>query len=77
MVADNGTYRTKDGRYVQMIGLFPHMVNPLLSHLQCANTPEAIQAAVEKHTAQQPGDEVTMPSARLSPAAQLSPVGTA
>src|SRR6478672_2831972 len=50
--ADNGTYRTKDGRYVQMIGLFPHMVNPLLVHLQCANTPQAIQAAVEKHTAQ-------------------------
>jgi crotonobetainyl-CoA:carnitine CoA-transferase CaiB-like acyl-CoA transferase len=53
MAADNGTYRTKDGRYVQMIGLFPHMVNALLSHLQCPNTPEAIQAAVEKHTAQQ------------------------
>jgi hypothetical protein len=44
MAADNGTYRTKDGRYVQMIGLFPHLVNALLSHLQCPNTPEAIQA---------------------------------
>jgi hypothetical protein len=25
MAADNGTYRTKDGRYVTMIGLFPHL----------------------------------------------------
>jgi hypothetical protein len=56
--ADNGTYRAKDGRYVQMIGLFPHMVNPLLVHLQCANTPQAIQAAVEKHTAQLLEDDV-------------------
>jgi crotonobetainyl-CoA:carnitine CoA-transferase CaiB-like acyl-CoA transferase len=58
MAADNGTYRTKDGRYVQMIGLFPHLVNALLGHLQCPNTPEAIQAAVEKHTAQQLEDDV-------------------
>jgi crotonobetainyl-CoA:carnitine CoA-transferase CaiB-like acyl-CoA transferase len=56
--ADNGTYRTKDGRYVQMIGLFPHMVNPLLAHLQCANTPQTIQAAVQKHTAQQLEDDI-------------------
>ena len=56
MGADNGCYRTKDGRYVQMIGLFPHMVNALLSHLQCPNTPEAIQAAVEKYTAQKSSD---------------------
>jgi crotonobetainyl-CoA:carnitine CoA-transferase CaiB-like acyl-CoA transferase len=58
VAADNGTYRTKDGRHVQMIGLFPHLVNALLSHLQCANTPEAIQAAIEKHTAQQLEDDV-------------------
>ncbi|MBW0018276.1 MAG: CoA transferase [Mycobacterium sp.] len=58
MGADNGTYRTKDGRYVQLIGFFPHMVNALLSHLQCADTPEAIQAAVEKYTAQQLEDDV-------------------
>jgi len=58
MAADNGTYRTKDGRYVQMIGLFPHLANGLTAHLQCANTPEAIQAAVEKHTAQQLEDDV-------------------
>src|SRR5262249_15916340 len=58
MAADNGAYRTKDGRYVQMIGLFPHMVNALLSYLQCPNTQEAIQAAVGKHTAQQLEDEV-------------------
>jgi CoA-transferase family III len=58
MAADNGAYRTKDGRYVQMIGLFPHMQNALTEHLQCANTPKAIQAAVEKHTAQQLEDDV-------------------
>jgi crotonobetainyl-CoA:carnitine CoA-transferase CaiB-like acyl-CoA transferase len=63
MGADNGTYRTKDGRYVQMIGLFPHLANGLTEHLQCANTPEAIQAAVEKHTAQQLEDDV---AARLN-----------
>ena len=57
MAADNGTYRTKDGRYVYTIGLFPHLVNGLMSHLQCANTPEAIQAAVEKYTAQELEDK--------------------
>jgi crotonobetainyl-CoA:carnitine CoA-transferase CaiB-like acyl-CoA transferase len=57
MGADNGTYRTKDGRYVQMIGLFPHLFNGLTAHLQCANTPDAIQAAVEKYTAQELEDE--------------------
>ena len=56
--ADNGAYRTKDGRYVWTIGLFPHLVNALLGHLQCPNNPEAIQAAVEKYTAQQFEDEV-------------------
>jgi len=56
--ADNGTYRTKDERYVQMIGLFPHMFNALTSYLQCANNPQAIQAAVEKYSAQQLEDEV-------------------
>jgi crotonobetainyl-CoA:carnitine CoA-transferase CaiB-like acyl-CoA transferase len=58
MGADNGAYRTKDGRYVWTIGLFPHLVNALLSHLQCPNTPEAIQAAIEKYTAQQLEDDV-------------------
>ena len=58
MGADNGCYRTKDGRYVWTIGLFPHLVNALLGHLQCANIPQAIQAAVEKHSAQQLEDEV-------------------
>lgn len=56
--ADNGAYRTKDGRYVWMVGLFPHLVNALMGHLQCPDTPEAIQAAVEKYTAQQCEDEV-------------------
>ena len=58
MGADNGAYRTRDGRYVWTIGLFPHLVNALLGHLQCPNTPEAIQAAIEKHTAQQLEDDV-------------------
>jgi crotonobetainyl-CoA:carnitine CoA-transferase CaiB-like acyl-CoA transferase len=58
MGADNGAYRTKDGRYVWTIGLFPHLVNALLGHLQCPNNPEAIQAAIEKYTAQQLEDEV-------------------
>ena len=57
MAADNGTYRTRDGRYVQMIGLFPHLAKGLTAHLQCADTPEAIQAAVEKYTAQELEDE--------------------
>ena len=57
MAADNGTYRTKDGRYVQMIGLFPHLAKGLTAHLQCADTPQAIQAAVGKYTAQQLEDE--------------------
>jgi crotonobetainyl-CoA:carnitine CoA-transferase CaiB-like acyl-CoA transferase len=63
MAADNGTYRTKDGRYVQMIGLYPHLANGLTEHLQCANTPAAIQAAIEKHSAQQLEEDV---AARLN-----------
>ena len=55
---DNGTYRTKDGRYVQMIGLHPHLRDGLLDYFQSANTTAAIQAAVEKKTAQQLEDEV-------------------
>jgi hypothetical protein len=55
---DNGTYRTKDGRHVTMIGLHPHLRDGLLDYFQSANTAEAIQAAVEKKTAQQLEDEV-------------------
>ena len=36
----------------------PHLVNPLLGYLGCLNIPQAIQAAVEKKTAQQLEDEV-------------------
>src|SRR5215470_4507730 len=57
MAADNGAYRTKDGRYVQMIGLFPHLARGLTENLQCANTPETIQGAVEKDTAQELEDK--------------------
>src|SRR5215470_10962692 len=50
---DNGTYRTKDGRYVTMIGLHPHLRDGLLDHLQCPNSTAGIRSAVEKQTAQQ------------------------
>jgi crotonobetainyl-CoA:carnitine CoA-transferase CaiB-like acyl-CoA transferase len=61
---DNGTYRTKDGRYVTMIGFHPHLRDGLLDYLQAANTAQAIQAAVEKKTAQQLEDET---NARVLP----------
>jgi crotonobetainyl-CoA:carnitine CoA-transferase CaiB-like acyl-CoA transferase len=54
---DNGTYRTRDGRYVTMIGLHPRLRDGLLSLLQCANSTAAIRSAVEKKTAQQLEDE--------------------
>ncbi len=54
---DNGTYRAKDGRYVTMIGLHPHLRDGLLNYLQCANSAPAIQAAVEKKPAHQIEDE--------------------
>src|SRR5215831_7993580 len=54
---DNGTYRTKDGRHVTMIGLHPGLRDALLSLLQCANSTAAIRSAVEKKTAQQLEDE--------------------
>src|SRR5262245_34382239 len=56
---DNGTYRTKDGRYVTMIGLHPHLRDGLLNFLQCANSTAAIRSVVEKKTAQQLEDEAT------------------
>jgi crotonobetainyl-CoA:carnitine CoA-transferase CaiB-like acyl-CoA transferase len=54
---DNGTYRAKDGRFVTMIGLHPHLRDGLLEYLQSSNSARAIQAAVEKKTAQQIEDE--------------------
>lgn len=48
---DNGTYRAKDGRFVTMIGLHPHLRDRLLVYLDCVNTAQGIQAAVEKKTA--------------------------
>jgi len=54
---DNGTYRTKDGRYVTMIGLHPRLRDGLLNFLQCANSMAAIRSVVEKKTAQQLEDE--------------------
>src|SRR5215471_7960457 len=54
---DNGTYRTKDGRHVTMIGLHPPLRDGLLNFLQCANSMPAIRSAVEKKTAQQLEDE--------------------
>ena len=54
---DNGTYRTKDGRYVTMIGLHPRLRDGLLEFLRCPNSTAAIRSAVEKKTAQQLEDE--------------------
>src|SRR5215471_12935716 len=54
---DNGTYRTKDGRYVTMIGLHPGLRDGLLNFLRCPNSTAAIRSAVEKKTAQQLEDE--------------------
>ncbi|WP_028161848.1 CoA transferase [Bradyrhizobium elkanii] len=62
---DNGTYRAKDGRYVTMIGLHPHLRDALLDYFQCSNAAHAIQAAVEKKPAQQIEDEM---AARRIPA---------
>src|SRR5262249_14281761 len=50
---DNGTYRTKDGRHVTMIGLHPRLRDGLLDYLQCSNSMPAIRSAVAKQTAQQ------------------------
>ena len=55
---DNGLYRAKDGRYIWIIGLHPHLRDGLLEYFQCANSRQAIQAAVEKKTAQQIEDEL-------------------
>jgi crotonobetainyl-CoA:carnitine CoA-transferase CaiB-like acyl-CoA transferase len=54
---DNGIYRAKDGRYVTILGLHPHLRDGLLKYFDCANTAQAIQASVEKKTAQQIEDE--------------------
>jgi len=54
---DNGTYRTKDGRYVTMIGMHPHLRDKLLTYFDCANSAKAIQAAVERKTAQELEDD--------------------
>jgi crotonobetainyl-CoA:carnitine CoA-transferase CaiB-like acyl-CoA transferase len=54
---DNGTYRAKDGRFVTMIGIHPHLRDRLLVALDCTNTAKAIQAAVEKKTAQELEDD--------------------
>jgi crotonobetainyl-CoA:carnitine CoA-transferase CaiB-like acyl-CoA transferase len=50
---DNGTYRAKDGRFVTMIGIHPHLRDRLLVYPDCTNTSKAIQAAVERKTAQE------------------------
>jgi len=56
-----------------MVGLFPHLVNALMGHLACLNNPRAIQAAVEKYTAQRPTASVQherVAVEELGPAAQ-------
>ncbi len=47
---DNGTFRAKDGRFVTMIGMHPHLRDRLLSYFDCTNSTKGIQAAVEKKT---------------------------
>jgi crotonobetainyl-CoA:carnitine CoA-transferase CaiB-like acyl-CoA transferase len=54
---DNGTYRAKDGRFVTMIGIHPHLRDRLLVYLNCTNTAQAIQAAVERKTSQDLEDD--------------------
>jgi crotonobetainyl-CoA:carnitine CoA-transferase CaiB-like acyl-CoA transferase len=62
---DNGTYRAKDGRFVTMIGLHPHLRDALLDYFQTPNSAHALQLAVEKKPAQQIEDEM---AARRIPA---------
>ena len=57
---DNGTYRSKDGRYISMIGMHPHLRDALLRYFHSASSVQAIQAAVEKKPAQQIEDEVAL-----------------
>lgn len=54
---DNGTYRAKDGRYVTMLGIHPHLRDRLLNYFDCANSAKAIQVAVERKTAQEIEDD--------------------
>ena len=68
---DNGTYRARDGRFVTMIGLHPHLRDALLDYFQCSNSAHAIQAAVEKKEAQQIEDE--MAARRLAAGIVRSP----
>jgi hypothetical protein len=62
---DNGTYCTKDGRFITIIGLHPHLRDAILDYFQCSNTAHALQSAVEKRSAQQIEDEM---AARRLPA---------
>ena len=72
---DNGTYRARDGRYVTIIGLDPHLRDGLLEYFQCTNSARAIQAAVEKKTAQQIEDELA--ALRFPPRHCAQPAGMA
>lgn len=55
---DNGTYRAKDGRFVTLIGLHPHLRDAFLDYFQCANSTAAFQSAIEKHTSEELEREV-------------------
>ncbi|MEI9996745.1 MAG: CoA transferase [Rhizomicrobium sp.] len=57
---DNGTYRTKDGRYITIIGLHPHLRDGLLDYFRCQNSAKAIQASAEKKDARQIEDELAV-----------------
>lgn len=54
---DNGTYCARDGRHVTMIGIHPHLRDLILTYFDCANSAQAIQAAVERKTAQEIEDD--------------------
>ncbi|WP_426425584.1 CoA transferase [Bradyrhizobium genosp. A] len=56
---DNGTYRAKDGRYITIIGLHPHLRDAILEYFQCSNSAHGLQAAIEKKPAQQIEDEMS------------------
>lgn len=55
---DNGAYRAKDGRYVTIIGLHPHLRDAILEYFQCPISARGLHAAVEEKPAQQIEDEM-------------------
>lgn len=44
----NGLFQTRDGRWIQLLGAFPHLSQAALGVLGCGHDPEAIAAAVAR-----------------------------